>query len=440
MPLAAVLWILMFFGRPFWGPLLTLLGISEDVQLHRVIGGAQVFLVLLAAMGLAAVWREVARRWQVAEVVATTALLLYPAVQERYEYLANNAAWGSGNLAAYAAGKEALDAAIANIRNRGGRAYPGLAAGWGGAFKIGDVPFYAFLSRAQVPAVAFLYHSMALTSDIMVRFDERNPAHYRLFNVQSVVAPPWQQSLPPFLALRERVGPFSIFEAPGQGYFDLVDAPYAVHTSRNDFYDVNERWLESGWVEGRVHLWLDLDGNAPAGMPRLAPDAQLPPPPMFPRAGLVLNEERKDEVYRAQVQAERPAFALFKMTWHPKWQALVDGRPVKTAMLSPGFVGVPVAAGLHRIELRYQPGPWRVMLGIAGFLAALLLAAGEGRGHLDRIQAAVAGAVRRIVHEPGSGRARRVPLLPATGGVSLFSSPSRFTVSRPMPGRAAAGT
>jgi len=46
------LWVLLFCGRPLWGPLLTMLGIPGDMQLHRVLGGAQIFLVLLAAIGL----------------------------------------------------------------------------------------------------------------------------------------------------------------------------------------------------------------------------------------------------------------------------------------------------------------------------------------------------------------------------------------------------
>ncbi|HEV2446955.1 MAG TPA: hypothetical protein VGS58_13585, partial [Candidatus Sulfopaludibacter sp.] len=49
--LAAGVWIAIFCGRPLWGPLLEVLGISKDVQLHRVIGGAQIFLILLAAVG-----------------------------------------------------------------------------------------------------------------------------------------------------------------------------------------------------------------------------------------------------------------------------------------------------------------------------------------------------------------------------------------------------
>jgi len=56
--LAAGFWILVFFGRPTWGPLLLLIGVTADLHLHRVLAGVQIFLLLLAAAALAAIWRK----------------------------------------------------------------------------------------------------------------------------------------------------------------------------------------------------------------------------------------------------------------------------------------------------------------------------------------------------------------------------------------------
>jgi len=125
---AAALWTLLFFGRPFWGPLLTVLGVSADMQLHRVLGGAHIFLVLLAATGLSTLWREFSRRWHYAAAAAATLLLLYPMLAERSRNLANNADWGRRNLAVNTAEQQALDATLAVAGQRGGRAYAGLAA------------------------------------------------------------------------------------------------------------------------------------------------------------------------------------------------------------------------------------------------------------------------------------------------------------------------
>ena len=233
------------------------------------------------------------------------------------------------------------------------------------------MPFYAFFSTANVPAVAFLYHSMALTADIMVRFNEWNPSHYRLFNIRTVVAPAGADpAVPPFLSPLGQNGRFRIFEAPGSSYFDLVDVVAAVKTTRNNFYDVNDRWLQSDWVMKRAHLRLDWRGDASPQIARLAPeDALAAHCPCCPPPGEVRGEQRDGEVYQAELEALRPCFALFKMTWHANWKAYVDGSLQETMMLSPGFVGVPLTAGRHSIVMRYQPGvgrPHWVLPGYSG--------------------------------------------------------------------------
>lgn len=388
--LSAVLWILMFFGRPFWGSILTLLGVSEDMQLHRVVGGAQVFLVLLAAVGLSAIWKFLVNlngpaapfpaSIGVGAAILATGAMLYPMARERATYLSNNSTWGRTSLAIYEANKGAIDAAIAMAKERGGRVYTGLPATWGGKFKVGDPPFYAYVSMAQVPALSFMYHSMSLPSEIMTRLNEFNPDHYRLFDIQTVIAPVYNRpALPGFLTPLAGIGPFQILGAPGGGYFDLVEANYSVRSSRKNFYDVNDRWLQSDWVAKRQHLVLDFYGDAPTGTIRL-PDNVLPSVSATPLPGAILAEHQEGGDYETRVAAGRPSFVLFKMTWHPNWKAKVDGQPIKTVMLTPGFVGVPVPAGLHRILLRYEPEPWKGPLALLGLLFVLAVIVREERG------------------------------------------------------------
>jgi len=149
--------------------MLTLAGVPPDMQLHRVIGGAHIFLVLLAAIQLSAMWRALSRKIHIAAVALVTVILLFPMVWERERYLANNRTWGYASLTAYEANRAAIDKAVAIARERGGRAFAGLAAGWGGTFKIGDPALYAYLSEARMPALSFMYHSMSLPSEIMTR-------------------------------------------------------------------------------------------------------------------------------------------------------------------------------------------------------------------------------------------------------------------------------
>ena len=380
----ALMWLLLFFGRPTWGILLTLLGAGRDVPLHRFIGGLHLFLIFLSGIGLGYIWTWFAsRRWgfrHLSLVLMTLALLL-PSLRERSDFLAHNAQWGKENLAAFQAEKDSIEAAISTLKRGPGRVYAGLGASWGKDFRVGSVPFYALLSTHHIPAVSFLYHAMALTSNVMVLFDETSEAHYRLFNISTVVAYEGRQ-LPPFLTPAERFGRFRLFRAPANGYFDLVSVSYAVLGTKQGFYDVNSKWLQSAWVARQQHLLLDFDGSAPAHLPRLSSQAALPPAEQAAGLGSVEADERAGEVYRAKIKAEKPGYLLFKMTYHPDWRATINGEPQKTVMLSPGFLGVAVQPGEYLVEFRYQPGWFKTVLLLLGALGLVLAFVAERRGFL----------------------------------------------------------
>jgi hypothetical protein len=185
--------------------------------------------------------------------------------------------------------------------------------------------------------------------------------------------------VPAFLKPGAIFGRFQIFDTPANGYFDLVDVSAALPVNRDDFFDSNDRWLKSDWAPRRQHLWLDLSGGAPGGLSRLAAGVSLPPAPSAPSPGEILSTRQSGEVYQAEFDAARPAWALFKMTWHPNWKAYLDGQPREAAMLSPGFVGLPVPAGRHTLLCRYEPGNWKLWMALAGLLAVLLMGMAERR-------------------------------------------------------------
>ena len=126
--------------------------------------------------------------------------------------------------------RQSLDALVAAVKSRGGRAFAGLATAnsWGPSFKVGAVPMYHVLAAAGVPTVGYLSHTMALTSGVMLDFDERNPAHYRLFDIRSFIVPAGTKyPVPVFLTPGPVFGRFQIYDTPANGYFDLVDVPGA---------------------------------------------------------------------------------------------------------------------------------------------------------------------------------------------------------------------
>ena len=57
-PLATFsIWLLLFFGRSTWGSAMDLLPLSQDLQMHRFIGGVHLGGIFLAAIALAVPWR-----------------------------------------------------------------------------------------------------------------------------------------------------------------------------------------------------------------------------------------------------------------------------------------------------------------------------------------------------------------------------------------------
>src|SRR5262249_41925101 len=81
------LWLLLYFGRPTWGSLLLLFGITSDMHLHRLIAGVQLALTVLAGIGLAAIWRRIAVWLTPIAAAIVTAVLLFPLAQERWTFL-----------------------------------------------------------------------------------------------------------------------------------------------------------------------------------------------------------------------------------------------------------------------------------------------------------------------------------------------------------------
>jgi hypothetical protein len=370
--------LLVLFGRPTWGGLLILIAATRDLHLHRVLGAVQIFGVLLAAIALGALWRQTARRWHFAGSAALTLVLLFPMIQERGTYIQTHL--GQGQVTYDAVQKEGhtLDAAIAAATQRGGRLFAGLSDGWGARMTLGRTPVYAFLMTRLIPNVSVAYNVAALPSDLVPKFDQIHPLAYKIFNIRSVIAPP---VVPPdFLTMVGDFGNYRVLAAPGEGYFGLVDVVAAATADRDSFYGLCEPWMRSAWAASDRYIWLDFFGNAPKDLPRVTPGyfPEVTVPAGSP--GEVRNERQTGQVYEADLDVRREASVLFRMTYHPLWKVTVDGRPVPTEMVTPGFLAARVPVGQHHVRAGFEPGPVRTWVAIAGAAIVLgLLAIGRGR-------------------------------------------------------------
>ncbi len=396
-------WMAVWAGRPAWGPLLSLFGAGELWHLHRLIGGVHVFSILLCGAGFGRLLSFTGKRRNLPLSLGCLLVLFIP-IQERAQFLGENAALGARNLQAQRTEPE-WGQALKWAGHEKGRVYAGLAAGWGKKLSLGEVPFYAHLARAGIPALSFLYHSMSLGSDAMTRFREEREEHYRLFGISAVIAPSdWKA--PDFLTEAENNGKYRKWRPPHQpAYFDVISVPFAATCNRARFHQLNSAWLEGPWPGRRIHWALDFDGRA-GHLPRLPDDRETLH--QGPATGRVLVSKRQGEEYSATVETADPAFLLFKMSFHPGWRARVNGRETSTFLVTPGFLAIPVPEGKSGVVLRYEPERWRAFLLLLGlllpagtFLAGRRVASGWKRsGRADRLRDFLEGISKWLRSHP----------------------------------------
>jgi hypothetical protein len=106
-----------------------------------------------------------------------------------------------------------------------------------------------------------------------------------------------------------------------------------------------------------------------------------------PRAATVQVADLPDGRMAVQVEAPRDGVVFLSETYSPDRLAYVDGRRVDTLKVNLAFTAVPVSAGLHRVELRYDRAPfWQ------GVAVSVLTLAGWGVAIVRRRRGAAARA------------------------------------------------
>jgi uncharacterized membrane protein YfhO len=55
------------------------------------------------------------------------------------------------------------------------------------------------------------------------------------------------------------------------------------------------------------------------------------------------------------VDSPQPAFLVTSEANYPGWRAFLDGVEAPVAMTNAAFRGLPVPAGRHRVEMRFEP-------------------------------------------------------------------------------------
>jgi hypothetical protein len=105
---------------------------------------------------------------------------------------------------------------------------------------------------------------------------------------------------------------------------------------------------------------------------------ESPPPSLTPAPDPSVESARyvayEPDRLEIDVDAGAPALLILSETWDPGWSATVDGQPAPVLLADHVLRAIPVPAGQHSVELRYDPPYLRAGLLIAG-LSLLTVAA-----------------------------------------------------------------
>jgi hypothetical protein len=298
--------------------------------------------------------------------------LLIPPWHERGHYAAEGARWMRGQRAADRGEGADLAQLAEHARDLGGgRVYGGTTFDTSKTL-VGFVPVHTALLNHDVDTVGNLLRVSSLSTSMEAQFDHRVAWHYDLFDVRYVVLPVARQpSVPAALVMRR--GVFALWRVETSGYVGVVDAVAPIVSDLEGLGKAMGPRLRSDlFARGRYPL-LQLP-RTPAGRPTTTTDAALDG-----TAGATISQvaDPGSGRFRAQVDARREAYVVLRQSWHPRWHARVDGRPVAVVPIAPSFVAVPVGPGRHLVAFDYKPwrNEWLVLEGALGLVALHLFAA-----------------------------------------------------------------
>ena len=356
-----VVWLLLFFGRHTWGRLADFLPMHEGLLFHRFIGGVHLAAILLIGIGGEWIWHQlslISGRWCALAAGVILLVLMAPAIKEREEYCALNKQWMERTRQVLKTDQDAQTILSALKEQTPGRAYAGLRENWGKQLKMGDLHFYDLLTFHRIEAVSPPYQSLSLNSNLIWHFNDRNPAHYDLFNVRYVVAPRGL-AMPGFLRPVKETSRYILYQAETSGYarFAAISGIMKID-SQSDLLSRNRSWMLSAEpAEGRF-LRIGYGGRN-GGSEDLTKSVSQ-------GIGRISEERVAPGRIDLKVECQERSTLVIKMTYHPNWRVTIDGRGSQTFMVSPSFIGFEVPAGHHSVRVEYRSPTYKTILLILG--------------------------------------------------------------------------
>lgn len=265
-----------------------------------------------------------------------------------------------------------------------GRIYAGRPGNWGRDFKLGSTELYMLLSIYGFDISQFLPETWSPLSENDQNFDERVNTDYDLLNIKYVVAPK-NEGFGDKVVFDKKFGPFEVYTVPTTGWFDVVTAPELVKTDKTNYINLVHVWHRSYARTWNMHPLISVEKNpdVPVGTQKVIQMTDEVTykdngvekniftdfPLVFPQStvsGQIKSESVNVQTYSGVVEVPQncstACFIMFKMSYHPDWEAKLDGKVVPKYAVFPFYLAVQATPGTHTIEFTYYPNKLKVLL------------------------------------------------------------------------------
>lgn len=417
-------WFLLFFGRPTWGSLIDLIPGMKEFHLHRFILGIQMaglFLIPAALEFLHKLLKKIletaAKFVQLLQLFTEYLLtkketrplslpanssiylkvtlyillltiistIVYFTAKQTVDYAWYNNKWIREANLAYLQDEKNFNDVLAYLKTKpSARLYAGRPGNWGKNFRLGSSEMYMLFGINGLDVSQFLPETWSPLSENEQNFDERVAEDYDLLNISYVVAPQNYDFASSVQSVK-KFGPFALFEAKTSGWFDIVTSPMLVKTDKTNFINIVQLWHRSYPRRWKMHPLISVEKkpNLPVNIKRILTmkdevtyeeegrenNIFADFPFVFPEAtpsGQIKDEKVDKQTYSVTVNVpdncQSPCFTMFKMSYHPDWEARVDGKKVEKYAVFPFYLAAPVSPGTHRVEFTYKPNALKTVL------------------------------------------------------------------------------
>jgi hypothetical protein len=333
-----VLFFTLCSGREIWGFLLNSLPVLANLHVHRFAVGVHFSGVILIGYALATGFRFCARSYATGVLgLFFIFLILRPAYVERSNMY--DTAWVRHQYAANEFyGDSALQQVLAKVKTLPyGWIYTGASHNWQSDLKIaGFVPLDVFTTETGMPtAGGILYHAFALAGETLFDFDINNPAHFNLYGITSIIAP-YDWKAPLNFSQVMASGKYSLWSRPSARMF-IGDSSFI--RSENLQGQTNEM---RSWVANYKTYSIPSDKDS-----------------------RITVQQKNPLRVESEVSLIKDELVVISHGFHPNWNIKVDGIETKKEWISPGFIGVMVPQGNHKVSATYEPSklkPYLVLL------------------------------------------------------------------------------